>query len=76
MAFPDVPGAAADAETWEEVGNAAYETLVFFIETKLAQGDRIPAPSVDTEFLLPTQADFDRARAGLSAANGRAADDQ
>lgn len=67
VTFPDLPGVMADAETWAEVGPAAHEALVVFIETQLALGKLIPDPSVDTDFLATTDADYHRAADGRNA---------
>ena len=67
VTFPDLPGVMADAETWAEVGTAAHEALVVFIETQLALEKAVPDPSMDTEFLAVTTADYRRASEGRSA---------
>jgi predicted RNase H-like HicB family nuclease len=66
ITFPDLPGAMADAENWTEVGPVAHEALVVFIETQLAMGKSVPAPSVDTDFLAATDDDYRRAADGYN----------
>ena len=67
ITFPDLPGATGDAETWNEIGPAAHEALIVFIETQLALGKAVPNPSVDTDFLAATAADHRRAAFGHNA---------
>lgn len=73
ITFPDLPGAMADAETYDEIGPAVQEALIVFIETQLSLGKAVPVPTQGRDLLEATQTDYERAEAGLSYGDAIAA---
>jgi predicted RNase H-like HicB family nuclease len=50
--FPDLDGLSGYAETWEEIGPAARESVRVHIEAIARDGDPIPAPTVEPDYVL------------------------
>ncbi len=51
MAFPDLPGRTAFAESFEEASSAAAETLARILDEAERDGRALPAPSSFTAVL-------------------------
>jgi len=49
--FPDLPGLSGYAETWEEIGPAAQESVRVYLEFMAREGDPIPAPTVEPDYI-------------------------
>jgi predicted RNase H-like HicB family nuclease len=50
---PDLPGCIAVAKTKEEVERLIAEAIAFHIEGLLENGDPVPAPSSEIEYIEP-----------------------
>jgi predicted RNase H-like HicB family nuclease len=50
--FPDLDGLSGYAETWEEIGPAAKEAVRIHVEAIARDGDPIPAPTVEPDYIL------------------------
>jgi predicted RNase H-like HicB family nuclease len=50
--FSDLDGLSAYAETWEEIGPAAQEAVRIHVEAIARDGDPIPAPTVEPDYVL------------------------
>ena len=50
---PDLPGCVAAAETRQEVEKLIAEAITFHIEGLLENGDPVPAPSSEVEYIEP-----------------------
>src|SRR4051812_13630 len=49
--FPDLPGLSGYAETWEEIGPAAQESVRVHLEFMARDGDPLPAPTVQPDYI-------------------------
>ncbi len=68
--YPDLPGLASCADTWEEIQVLTLEGLNFHIEAMLRDGDPIPLPKQLAEYL---DVELPNALLASSGANVRAA---
>jgi predicted RNase H-like HicB family nuclease len=50
---PDLPGCVAVAETRDEVEKLIAEAIAFHIEGLLENGDPVPVPSSEVEYIEP-----------------------
>jgi predicted RNase H-like HicB family nuclease len=50
--FPDLPGLSGYADTWEEIGPAAKESVRVHLEFMARDGDPLPAPTVEPDYVL------------------------
>ncbi|MFL5760887.1 MAG: type II toxin-antitoxin system HicB family antitoxin [Thermomicrobiales bacterium] len=51
LRFPDLEGLSGYAGTWEEIGPAAREAVRIHLEFKARDGDPIPAPTVQPDYI-------------------------
>ena len=50
--FPDLPGLSSHAETWEEIGPAAQESIRVHLELMAELDYPIPAPTIEPDYIL------------------------